>query len=497
MNDNTVIDDTRFTEEIKHLQQRVLFKYSNQFILYALCFFLLLHGLILAAEKSGLHRFERDPLFYLSFGAIILLATSIGLYLRKSSLLYLLIEIDSRLDLQDRLSTAYEYHLAEKKSIFSADLLEDAVRSLNRFSRRELLPLNFSRLYLVAALLFSLNLLLLVVGAPDQDRSSTLNAQATEREREKDAAQTPEQRKQEDKRLREEKKNEEGYERLREKAETLRQTPLPQQERARKLQEMLQEVQGMQEGLMDSASAGDESIDLENMPIREVPQQQRRRRSSLQNIEELLQNMLSKDASGAFDGSSELSPELQEQLSELMEDLEEQQFDSSQEAQKGDTGAEDSESSSGASADREDGQNGKQEESDGDGNDESSSPEQLARGMSEAGREGDMDDPGQMEGDEFQAAIGSGTSDGEEYSPSTPETSDNPVQKDRVQTSEQEQYNAHIRSVTKIGKARLPEENPARPYRREVESVLLQEEMPLNYREYIKNYFLSIGLTEE
>ncbi|MCP4403889.1 MAG: hypothetical protein GY801_42110, partial [bacterium] len=100
-------------------------------------------------------------------------------------------------------------------------------------------------------------------------------------------------------------------------------------------------------------------------------------------------------------------------------------------------------------------------------------------------------------GDGFRASVGNGTTDGEEYPPSAPETSKNPVQQDKIRSPEQEQYNVHIRSVTEIGKARLPEVEPARPYRQEVESVLQQEEMPLNYREYIKNYFLSIGLTEE
>ena len=44
------------------------------------------------------------------------------------------------------------------------------------------------------------------------------------------------------------------------------------------------------------------------------------------------------------------------------------------------------------------------------------------------------------------------------------------------------------------GKARLKEEDIAATYRPAVESVLQKEDMPLNYREYIKNYFTAIGL---
>ena len=55
----------------------------------------------------------------------------------------------------------------------------------------------------------------------------------------------------------------------------------------------------------------------------------------------------------------------------------------------------------------------------------------------------------------------------------------------------------HIRSLTTIGKADMEMEEVIRPYRRELESILKKEDIPLNYREYIRNYFLSIGLRGE
>jgi hypothetical protein len=48
-----------------------------------------------------------------------------------------------------------------------------------------------------------------------------------------------------------------------------------------------------------------------------------------------------------------------------------------------------------------------------------------------------------------------------------------------------------------IGNAKVKEEDVIRPYRQELESVLQKEDIPLNYREYIKSYFLSIGLKKE
>ena len=62
--------------------------------------------------------------------------------------------------------------------------------------------------------------------------------------------------------------------------------------------------------------------------------------------------------------------------------------------------------------------------------------------------------------------------------------------------SQKAEYNTHIRSVTKIGNPTVPEEEITRQYTRELESILQKEDIPLNYREYIKSYFLSIGLRE-
>ncbi|MCP4402405.1 MAG: DUF4175 domain-containing protein, partial [bacterium] len=289
------------------------------------------------------------------------------------------------------------------------------------------------------------NLLFLLVEGPTQDAGSTLSAQATEKERENDADQTPEQRKQEDDRLRkEEKKEESGYQRLREKAEELRQKSLPQQEAAGKLQEMLQEVQSMQEQLMDSASAGAGSANIENLPVRQLPQTQRMTRSRLDNLEDLLQNMRSENASGAFENSQELSPELRDQLSKLLEELADQQFDSSQERQEksGNDDAKNSGSSSRADADSQENRNGQQDGK--DGSDEKSRSGQGGGGMSEAEQDGDLNNTRQMEGDGFRASVGNGTTDGEEYPPSAPETSKNPVQQDKIRSPEQEQYNVHI-----------------------------------------------------
>ena len=54
-----------------------------------------------------------------------------------------------------------------------------------------------------------------------------------------------------------------------------------------------------------------------------------------------------------------------------------------------------------------------------------------------------------------------------------------------------------VLSLTNIGKAGAEREEIIRNYQREIESVLKKEEIPLNYREYIRDYFLSINLRRD
>jgi hypothetical protein len=65
---------------------------------------------------------------------------------------------------------------------------------------------------------------------------------------------------------------------------------------------------------------------------------------------------------------------------------------------------------------------------------------------------------------------------------------------DKLASSPAKTYLIHIRALTDMGEARVKEEEIFRTYRKEVESILQKEDIPQNYREYIKNYFISIGM---
>ena len=56
------------------------------------------------------------------------------------------------------------------------------------------------------------------------------------------------------------------------------------------------------------------------------------------------------------------------------------------------------------------------------------------------------------------------------------------------------QYLVRIRTLTATGESKIKEEEIVRTYRQEIEGILQKEEIHLNYRDYKKHYFLSIGL---
>jgi hypothetical protein len=74
------------------------------------------------------------------------------------------------------------------------------------------------------------------------------------------------------------------------------------------------------------------------------------------------------------------------------------------------------------------------------------------------------------------------------------ENAPGPGTQDKVMSAKMKQYLIRIRSQTSPGESRLKEEEIVREYQQEVEGILKKEDIPLNYREYIKNYFLSIGI---
>jgi hypothetical protein len=92
------------------------------------------------------------------------------------------------------------------------------------------------------------------------------------------------------------------------------------------------------------------------------------------------------------------------------------------------------------------------------------------------------------------SAAGSAPSDGKKKSKDELAKSTGIGTQDKMKSSQGDNYLIQIRSLTTIGESKLEEKDIIRSYRKEIEGILQKEEIPLNYRGYIKNYFISIGL---
>ncbi len=68
---------------------------------------------------------------------------------------------------------------------------------------------------------------------------------------------------------------------------------------------------------------------------------------------------------------------------------------------------------------------------------------------------------------------------------------------DRTGAGQAERYHKMVRSLATIGSAEVATEEVIASFQKEVEAILQKEEIPAMYREYIRNYFISIGVKKE
>ena len=101
----------------------------------------------------------------------------------------------------------------------------------------------------------------------------------------------------------------------------------------------------------------------------------------------------------------------------------------------------------------------------------------------------------ESKGDKSTSA-GYGHDDVGSTSTEEPEGLKSPVIRDENRSDQGTRYSLQVMSLPLTAKSDMEEEAILRSYETEVESVLNKEEIPENYRQYIKNYFLSIGMAE-
>jgi hypothetical protein len=273
----------------------------------------------------------------------------------------------------------------------------------------------------------------------------------------------------------------------------------PFEQRFAMLDSFLKEVQGEHTRLANELGAKLDSAAIKELPIQKIPDPANLSSNQLEKLKRLLKRTLNNRMSASISQHIEFLQELdriEELLSRIIDDLKDGRSFSDDAAES--TGNERRTSQStetlGNSADDPNGPN-----PDGQFSDHNRSAAARAdqSGSGKLQQNGDdlQDGRGRPEG--HSASAGRAKSKEEKKLSYELEKTPGYALQDKMASSQAKSYLIHIRALTDIGDARLKEEDIFQTYRKEIESILHKEDIPINYRAYIKNYFISIGINTE
>lgn len=497
-------DTLLFDHHIGRVKRLARIRALNQGILTAALLFLCAYTALDVFRRFVDQTFSMTPTLYAALAAGAGLAAILAAALNRRPFATILIDIDSRLRLRDRLSTAYEYRANGTSSVLLDLLVADAGQRLSALDRRQMLPFRWSWLHTAILIMLLLNAAVLGLDAllPEPEIAAPLNPEISEQiqralER---YAQQPEPVERDPETPR--KQQQDLQQRLRHMTRQLEQQQLTRKQAMESVQKSLKEIQSQRDQLTEELGSNLQALDgIREIPI---PNLSNAQQFSLQQSHKM-QKMLSEALGG------DLPPDVQESLAMLqhynalestLQDIAkhlatpEQQSSSGSETAQNQRGQQ--RPGSGQAGPGENDTPGSGQHRD----DSDALSGQLPNGENRMadGQPGNQRMPG-IEGENAKdqpgaANPGHSPGDGRQNPPSPLERSPQAPQQERMAPSKKADYNAQIRSVTRIGEAALPEQTVERAYEQDVEDVLHKEDMPPNYREYIKTYFLSIGLTE-
>jgi hypothetical protein len=496
---NIVAAEASFAGQISQIKRRVVLQAICRVLLQGSSIFLAVSIVYFILNLAGVtnHRLIRAG-YALALGVSFSAALVIGLA-RRSTFLDVLIDIDRRLGLQDRVSTAYEYFKLKKKTEFSELLVNDAAIKLHQISRQQLLPARFSVLHLLAIVLLLINIFL------HSGILFTPGFQPTRRELEKIEAagrllKDYMIKRIGDKTAAQSAPRSEHAKKLKQISHKLRDGSPSFEQRLGALNSFLQEIEGEQARLAQELSARLDSAAIEQLPIPKAPDLANLSSSQLEKLKRLLNTMPDNRLPDSIDQNIESLQELESietLLSRIIDDL-----------KAGRAKTDDS-----VQTDRLQGQRAPHSTKTPENQtDEPDGQYPAAKFSNRNPKAGDRVDQGNFadgprsednlpDGIEpppgYSDDAGNAKSHQESQTGRELEKTQTPATQDKPASSPAKTYLIAIRALTDIGEAGVREEDILRTYRKEVESVLKKEDIPANYREYIKNYFISIGINTE
>jgi hypothetical protein len=489
------IPDISFSSEISKLKRRNIVIAFSQILLNTGLIFLGICIFMFTIQKANVSNLS-DSVSWVFFSIGFSLAAALLLgFLKRVKFITTLIDIDRRLRLQDRISTAYEYYKSGKKTIFSDLQIKDAAAKLHQLSTQQMLPAKFSWRHLLLIFLIVANGALFLsnylspefkltradlnklVASGDLSRNYAVSRLESEKEKKKNRQNS----------------YSKELEHLRSR---LNDRSITQDQLFTRLDRFLKDVQGEQTRLATELGTKLKAAEIDEMPIQTIPKLENLSLNQLEKLKKILNKALNNRITDSINQNIEALQELyrtEEHLSQMIDEFYEDHSDSDEVAGSKYDNTRPSTTTHGL------------KKPFGDTEHSKTKGDVLNRNHGIEGRLGQSDSEQRQENDrdfkdEFgsqpgsSSAAGSAPSDGKKKLKGELAKSSGIGTQDKMKSSQGNNYLIQIRSLTAIGESKLEEKDIIRSYRKEIEGVLQKEEIPLNYRGYIKNYFISIGL---
>jgi len=485
-----------FLTQIAVLRRRIIKRELKRLVLNTLLLSTVLIALSLAVQKFGLLEWRGNSVYILL--VLISFASSLLIMLKtKKSFLDELIEIDRRLELKDKLSTAYEYHQLNRESIFTNLLIKEAASLFGRIQPNPMVSRQYLRIYILIPLSIAVIITLLFADLiiPRSPQEATLRKTLAQisKKIERHVKQEAKTEKKDKK-----KSLDDIYRRMEKLAREMKTQKMSRDKLLQSLGDLMREVDAEQRRLTRKLKAELSLGDLTNLSgLQELKEEKitpdtldELKKQIKQAFEQEIPLSLSQELA-SLDRGQRLEKFLDATMKEAMISFPDENEKASPEKKEKALLAQFSEVRENQGTRQNE---GRPAPASGEGQ-----PKKHISGAAGEGKSKDEASGAQKqkfdEDQDFMA--GRGKADGQTKPPANLKGSKGQVLKDEGILGPGERYNIQVRSLPTIAKAGLKEEDIFRTYQKELEEVLKKEDIPLNYREYIKNYFLSIGFRKE
>ncbi len=480
--------DTTFSDEIFKLRSFIFRRSIYHLLANTILLALIFNFLALGIQKTGLFSWKGYSIYPLLVLAGFTFAL---LHARKKEKSFMaeLIRIDACLDMKDCLGTAYEYYQRGRESVFADRLFQDAACKLNMADKKQVFPLKFSLTHgLILIFSAAICILLFIDFTPiirqERTDSNKYRQIGVRLNHFADKALADVQNK--------DNTGRDLYQQMQNLAQSVEKGTITKKKLADSLQTLTDAAQAEQKQLVRKLAADPFLKNYSDMPIFHSQEKENIRSDDLRQFMNRLQTDFQTNMPDSVAKSLSSLDQIQ-RLAELMNQLTDQVRDDISNHDNPVPGQGEKENILVA---KEPGKNNeKNKKNQATMSEQASSPNIIPPNFGNSKGGSGKDDSSAESG--RTGTAGQAKSTGKTKSSSRLTKAKGPVLKEKGIISKGNQYAVHIRSLPVPGKAGQGQENVFRPYKQEFESILKKEDIPINYRNYIKNYFLSIGMGDK